>query len=210
MHAEEGLRARKKRRTREQISDVAWRLFAERGFDAVSVAEIAREADVAEATVFNYFQSKEDLVFARLSSFEDEMLLKVRARPSGESVVMAFGRAVLGGQGLLATGRAEDVAIIVDASRVILGSRGLLARERELWDRFTGSLAGLIAEERGEPADALEAWTLANALIGVQRALVDSVRRELLAGGDARAIADAVHHRGRRLLKLVEPLARPG
>jgi AcrR family transcriptional regulator len=53
-----GLRALKKEQTRQLITDTAWRLFVDRGFDQVSVAEIAREAQVAEATVYNYFGTK--------------------------------------------------------------------------------------------------------------------------------------------------------
>ena len=66
-----GLRERKKQQTRELIAETARRLFAERGFEQVSVAEIARTADVSEKTVFNYFPTKEDLVYWRLESFED-------------------------------------------------------------------------------------------------------------------------------------------
>ena len=61
----EGLRERKKRQTREAIAAAAMALFVARGFDAVTVAEVARAADVSEKTVFNYFPAKEDLVFAR-------------------------------------------------------------------------------------------------------------------------------------------------
>ena len=60
-----GLRELKKEQTRQLIADTAWRLFADRGFDRVTVAEIAREAQVAEATVFNYFPTKEDLFYWR-------------------------------------------------------------------------------------------------------------------------------------------------
>jgi AcrR family transcriptional regulator len=64
-----GLRERKKEQTRQLIADRAWRLFAEHGFDRVTVAEVAREAEVAEATVFNYFRTKEDLFYSRLEAF---------------------------------------------------------------------------------------------------------------------------------------------
>jgi len=64
-----GLRELKKEQTRQLIADTAWRLFGDRGFEQVSVAEVAREAQVAEATVYNYFATKEDLFFWRLEAF---------------------------------------------------------------------------------------------------------------------------------------------
>ena len=73
-----GLRERKKERTRQLIADTAKRLFAERGFEAVTVGEIARAAEVAEATVYNYFPTKEDLVYWRFESFEERLLEAIR------------------------------------------------------------------------------------------------------------------------------------
>jgi AcrR family transcriptional regulator len=70
-----GLRERKKQATRQRISDIATRMFVERGFDAVTVAEIAEAAEVSKMTVFNYFPRKEDLVVDR----EPELLALVRA-----------------------------------------------------------------------------------------------------------------------------------
>src|ERR671923_2890529 len=90
-----GLRERKKQQTRQLIAETARRLFTERGFQRVTVAEIARAAEVSEQTVFNYFPTKEDLVYWRLESFEEELLAAVRERKAGESVVQAFGRFVL-------------------------------------------------------------------------------------------------------------------
>src|ERR1700679_2670659 len=63
-----GLRERKKRIMRQQLSDTATRLFMEYGFDAVRVADVAEECGVSEATVFNYFQTKEALVLDRLET----------------------------------------------------------------------------------------------------------------------------------------------
>ena len=79
-----GLRELKKEQTRQLIADTAWRLFADRGFDNVTVAEIAREAQVAEATVFNYFRSKEDLFYSRFEAFSARLADAVRDRDPGE------------------------------------------------------------------------------------------------------------------------------
>jgi AcrR family transcriptional regulator len=201
---EPGLRERKKRRTRQQIADVAWRLFEQRGFDAVSVAEIARAAEVSEATVFNYFPAKEDLVYELMASYEDEVLTAVGSRPDGRSVVAAFGAYVVEPRGLLTSSDADAIGNIAAVTRLILGSRVLLARERELWDQYTTNLATLIAEERGLAPDDVETWVVANALIGVQRALVNDVRRQVLAGVATQTIARRVRARGRRAFGLLE------
>src|SRR5919206_1939632 len=89
----EGLRERKKRRTREAIADAAMRLFAERGFDTVTVADVARAADVSEKTVFNYFPAKEDLVFAGGTDRRAALLEAIRTRPAGASLVQPFREA---------------------------------------------------------------------------------------------------------------------
>src|SRR5215467_5898530 len=64
----EGLRERKKRMMRQQLSDTATQMFLERGFDAVRVAEVAEACGVSEKTVFNYFPTKESLVLDRLET----------------------------------------------------------------------------------------------------------------------------------------------
>jgi AcrR family transcriptional regulator len=204
MVVEPGLRERKKQRTRQAITDVAWHLFLERGFDGVSVAEIARRAEVSEATVFNYFPAKEDLVFGRLATFEEEMLAAIKGRPAGDSVTTAFGEFVVQPRGLLGSGGAGASEAIVAYARLIMGSRPLLARERELWDDYTDALAELIATERGAGSDDLEPLVIANALIGVQRALVADVRRQLLAGQPVDAVVRRVRVRGRRAMSVLQ------
>src|SRR5215218_7564806 len=103
-----GLRERKKQRTRQLIADTARRLFSERGFERVTVAEIARGAEVAEATVFNYFPTKEDLFYSRLEAFEEELLQAIRRREPDTSIVAAFAEFLVGRGGVLAMGTAGD------------------------------------------------------------------------------------------------------
>ena len=204
MATELGLRERKKLRTRQQIADAAWRLFAERGFDEVPVAEIARAAEVSEATVFNYFPTKEDLVFHRMEAFEDELLTAIRDRGEGESIVEAFGRFVLRPRGFLGSDDPEATDGMRRVARVMTGSPALQARERQILDRYTSTMAALIGEERGMSAGDPEPWVMANSLIGVHRALVSYTHRQALEGVPNRRIARNVLRHGKRALAILE------
>ena len=204
MATELGLRERKKLRTRQQIADTAWRLFAERGFDEVPVAEIARAAEVSEATVFNYFPTKEDLVFHRMEAFEDELLTAIRGRGEGESIVEAFGRFVLRPRGFLGSDDPEATDGMRRVARVMTGSPALQARERQILDRYTSTMAALIGEERGMSAGDPEPWVMANSLIGVHRALVSYTHRQALEGVPNRRIARNVLRHGKRALAILE------
>lgn len=88
----EGLRERKKRQTRQYISDVATHLFVERGFDAVTIAEVAEASDVSVNTVYNYFSTKEDLFLDRSRGIVERLSRFVRARDTGESAADAVLR----------------------------------------------------------------------------------------------------------------------
>src|SRR5437763_383193 len=182
MSQELGLRERKKQRTRELIAETARRLFIERGFEAVPVAEIARVAEVSEATVFNYFPTKEDLLYSRLEAFEEELLSAIRKREPGESVLAAFGRYLSVPRGLLASEDPDVVEQLAAVVRVIAESPSLLAREQQIYARYTASLATLLAQESGAPANDVRPWIVADTLIGVHQALVDYSRRQILAG----------------------------
>ena len=91
----EGLRERKKRQTREAIAQAAMALFVEHGFDAVTVADVARAADVSEKTVFNYFPAKEDLVLHGGEERRAALIEAIRTRPAGASIVEPFRAATL-------------------------------------------------------------------------------------------------------------------
>src|SRR5215831_4293548 len=179
MEAELGLRERKKLRTRQLIAETARRLFLERGFDAVPVAAVARAAEVSEATVFNYFPTKEDLVYQGMEAFETELLAAVRHRPAGEPIIAAFGRFVLQPRGLLAAGDEAAARDLTDASKMIASSPALQAREQQIFARYTASLAALIADDTSADPGDLRPWAAAHALMGIHRTLIDFVRRHL-------------------------------
>jgi len=197
MGAQPGLRERKKQRTRQLIADTARRLFAERGFEAVTVAEVARAAEVAEKTVFNYFPTKEDLVYWRLESFEDELLSTIRDRPAGESALAAFGRFVRAPRGMLGDYDAEAREALAALTRMIVSSPALLAREQQIFARFTDALG----EELGGD---IEARVAATAMMGVHRALVEFTRERIVAGERAPALADDVRGQADAALTLLE------
>ena len=195
-----GLRERKKQQTRELIAETARALFAERGFEAVTVAEIARTADVSEKTVFNYFPTKEDLVYWRLETFEEELLAAIRDRKPGESALAAFARFIVVPRGMLAEG---DVAErFAGVARMIESSPALLAREQQVFARYTNSLAALLAEETN--AAAPEPWVAANAMMGVHRALVSHARGRVVEGVRNPTLAREVRARGKRAVALLE------
>jgi AcrR family transcriptional regulator len=204
MDVEVGLRERKKQQTRTHIAETARRAFVERGFDAVSVAEIARAAEVSEATVFNYFPTKEDLVYYGMEAFESELVRAIGERRAGESVIDAFGRFVSEPRGFLA---AEDEAsrdALLSASRMIAASPALVARERQILARYTDAIAALLREETGADGRDVRPWVVANALVGIHGALIGYVRRRLLDGPpDVRRLARDVRRESLQALELL-------
>lgn len=199
-----GLRERKKLQTRELIAETARRLFTERGFEHVPVAEVARAADVSVQTVFNYFPRKEDLVFWRLGSFEEELLGAVRDREPGEPVIAAFRSFLLTQRGLLGRVEPEARERLAALTRMISESPALLAREQQIFAQYTDSLAGLIAADEGADAGDLRPLVVANALMGVHRGMVHFARERVLAGARHPQLARAVRKELERALGLLE------
>jgi AcrR family transcriptional regulator len=202
--AEPGLRERKKQQTRQLILDTAARLFVERGFDGVTVTEIARAAELSEMTVFNYFPTKEDLVFGRMEFFEEQLVAAVQQRAPEESALAAFGRMVLAGVDQLSA----RTDMIAKAATLIRASPALQTREREITARYTARLAAIFAAETGSADDDIEAWTAASALMAVHRGLLEHVRNAVLAGRrGAQLTQDAVAQARRALARLESGLA---
>lgn len=197
-----GLRARKKERTRQAIADTAIQLFLERGFDAVTIAEVAQAAEVDAKTIYNYFPSKPDLVYHRLENFETGLLDAVRNRKPEESILAAFARFALSGQGVLGDEWASERLRAI--ARMITASETLLAYEQQIFARYTASLAALIAEETGTRAGDVEPSVVAHSLIGLHRALVDYVRRGTLAGRPNTTLARDLRAQARRAVAGLE------
>jgi AcrR family transcriptional regulator len=202
-----GLRERKKEQTRRLIAETAWRLFADRGFKQVTVAEVAREAQVAVATVFNYFPTKEDLFYYPMEAFGTELVAAVASRPAGEPALVAFRRHILESGGLLAQIEAGDTQALErlrTVNRLIAASPALLAREQQAIARIADALAALFAAETGAGAEDLRPQAAANALVGVQRALLDYTRRRVLADEAPERLYADVRALGQRAFALVE------
>jgi AcrR family transcriptional regulator len=155
-------------------------------------------------TVFNYFPTKEDLVFGRMEFFEERLVAAVEQRDAGESAVASFGRVLLAGIDQPAA-RAD---VIAKVATLIRASPALQAREREVTARYTARLARLFTAETGVPADDVEAWAAASALMAVQQGLVQHVRNAVLAGRRGKRLTtDAAAQASRALARLESGLA---
>lgn len=181
------LRELRRQQTREAIVDAAAALFAERGFDHVSVLEIAQRAGVVEKTVFNHFPVKEGLVFEADPPMQAALLDAVRRRPAGESVAAAAGTFIVAACSRL--GDPAAASAVAEMARVIRGSRTLQVREREILGQLTDALAEQITlETRAAPGE-LEPWLAAHAVLGLYQSLLELARDRVLAAAETPADA---------------------
>jgi AcrR family transcriptional regulator len=169
-----GLRETKKQQTREHVAAEAMRLFALRGFDHVTVSEIAEAADVSEKTVFNYFTTKEDIFFDEVPARLALLASAIRERKPGESVF-----SVLRGLQSRDAGRLTSERFATFA-RIIEESTALQAKELEVMARFAQVLSDAIQRELG--VDERDARIAAGLLISVHRQVFRGARRQALAG----------------------------
>ena len=183
-----GLREAKKLQTRQAIAAAGMRLFVTRGFDRVTVGEIARETGVSEKTVFNYFPTKEDIFFDEVPERLEALTDAVRVRAPGKSLVETMHELHAKQCGRLASPG------FAHFSRAISESPALQAKETEVMALFTDHLAATIREELGiHPADAQIA---ANLLMSVHWQFFRNARAHALAG---RSGPTAVRHLRRDL-----------
>ncbi|MEV0172965.1 TetR/AcrR family transcriptional regulator [Streptomyces sp. NPDC050803] len=186
--SEIGLRERKKRRMYEAVSDIAVRLFLEKGFDAVSVAEVAAAAEISKPTLFRYFPAKEDLVLYRIADHEGEA---ARVVGEGPTPVAALRRHFLDG-----LERCDPITGLNDHPQVLAfhsllyGTPSLMARMFGYFERSEAALAEALGGD-------LDARLAAGQVIAVQRVLAQENWRRIAGGesvadvkGDAVAAAE--------------------
>ncbi|MFF5774943.1 TetR family transcriptional regulator [Streptomyces californicus] len=177
-----GLRERKKQLTYQAVSDAAIALFLERGFDKVSVAEVAAAADISKPTLFRYFPAKEDLVLHRFADHEDESARVVAARPAGESPLDALHRHFLDG-----LDRRDPVTGLCDAPevlafmRLLYGTPALVARMYAYQGRSEAALADALG-------GGLPERLAAGQIVAVLRILALDNWRRIDAGESADAV----------------------
>jgi AcrR family transcriptional regulator len=159
-----GLRERKKEQTRQRIAAVALRLFTERGFDAVTVNEIAEAAEVAKATLFAYFPTKESLVLHGVGG--DDLAGIAARRPPGQTFLEAL-RAHYRALAAVQLPAAELGALITRV-RVIWDSPALQGAANDLLYQQRQELARVLAGEYGETAARLMAAQVAASLLTLQ------------------------------------------
>lgn len=160
-----GLRERKKQRTRQTLIDAAARLYRERGFEGVTVAEIAREADVAPRTFFGYFETKEDVFLGRGDKRLELLARTIRERERGEPILTAVRRELL----RVRAGPAERFEAETPELAELLRHPAIANRLRERWNRWEDMLAEAIAADVGAAPEDPEPRVVAAALTGAIR-----------------------------------------
>jgi AcrR family transcriptional regulator len=186
----EGLRERKKQRTREQIVEAAMRLFAERGYHATTIADIAAAADVAPRTFFAYFPSKEAVVFHHVDRDMDALAAALRDRLPGETAFDALRRWI---DAMFDEWTAEEDEALL-RKRLCREDEGLANFEGGIMARIQELLLEAVADDLGQPHDALRprlvtAAALA-ALTSLEGTLHDDAGTRRLNKADALAVLD--------------------
>ncbi|MFG2481410.1 TetR/AcrR family transcriptional regulator [Streptomyces virginiae] len=187
------LRERKKRETRQRISDEATMLFAARGFDQVTVAEVAQAAHVSTMTVFNHFPRKEDLFLDRIPEAVEFFTAAVRDRAADESPSAALRALAL----RLLDQRHPLSAVSDDFPyfwRIVLDSPALRARAREGVEEVERALGDAMAET-APGGDGPGPRLAATLTVAAYRAVYVATARRLLAGERAADVVD--DHRAR-------------
>ncbi|MCX4697882.1 TetR/AcrR family transcriptional regulator [Streptomyces sp. NBC_01373] len=177
----EGLRERKKRETRQRISDIATGLFLEHGFMTVTIADVAEAADVSVNTVYNYFPTKEDLFLDRSKGVVGRLSRWVRARDVGESAAAAVLRE-LRDEVEAVSPRVGLMEGYERFMRVIHDSPPLRSRLWSIQQEVQENLEATLREETGAATDDPIPTLMAGQINWVHHAVMGVIGREMVAG----------------------------
>jgi AcrR family transcriptional regulator len=151
MEATPGLRERKKRRTRETIVEAAFALFAERGFDGTTIADIAEAAEIAPRTFFSYFPSKDDVVFHDFEATYATVASWLHDREPGTNTIDALRAGIISTTGEVDAERLREKRL---RKRLTRENESLAAHSQHLLGKFAELLAEAVAEDLGDaPGD---------------------------------------------------------
>lgn len=155
-------RERKKAQTRQAIADAALALFLDRGYDHVSIRDIAEAADVSTATIFKHFPGKEALVFDQEEGVDAQLIAAVRERPDGQGVLEALRQHLIDTWlPIAAHPQRREFVDLVDSTPA------LRAYAERMWARHTDTLSTAIADELGVAHGNLACVTLARFVLEV-------------------------------------------
>jgi AcrR family transcriptional regulator len=158
MNPQTGLRERKKQRTRETIARAAHELFAERGYDATTLPDIAEAADVSTRTIFAYFPSKEDILFSDFSVLKATLAQALAERPEGEEALETVRKFILSTHGV------EKTELDEQLSRCVARDETLRSHMRARLGQLEELIATAIAKDIGAPRDDLRPHLVAASL----------------------------------------------
>jgi len=167
MNPEPGLRERKKQRTRETIANAAHQLFAERGYHATTLPEIAEAADVSTRTIFAYFPSKEDILFSDFPLMRDALARALAERPEGEDALEAMRKFILSSQAMKKSDLDEQLRLCIEKDETLRSHlRARIAQLEEM-------IAPEIAKDLGAADDDLRPQVVAASLTAAFNVLTE-------------------------------------
>jgi AcrR family transcriptional regulator len=204
MHPDEGLRERKRRLTRQLISDVATVMFATRGFDRVRVADVADSVGVSEKTVYNYFPTKESLVLDHADETIERVARALRERRPKESITDVVVRALLEDLGRFAGSPDEVIEFLPSFGEMIHGTPALRAAWLEMHDRLATMIRDELAAITDVDPRAPEPMIAGRALAGLAEISFESQVRHVRRGLRGEALARAVAADLPRAARLLE------
>jgi AcrR family transcriptional regulator len=203
-HPDEGLRERKRRLTRQLISDAATAMFATRGFDNVTVSEVADRVGVSEKTIYNYFPTKESLVLDTADEAVENMARALRERRPGQSLTDAVVEAITADMSQFDQAPDELVEFMPLFGAMLDSTPTLRAAVLEIHDRLATVARDELAAQAGvDPRDP-EPTAAGRALAGLAEVAMESRMRHIsdgLRGAELRAAATDDLERAARLLE---------